>query len=580
MKMSKFYMPTLREDPADAEIASHKLLLRGGMIRRSASGIYSYLPMGYRVVRKIENIVREEMDNFGAQEILMSALQPREIWEMSGRWKTFGPEMFKLRDRNDREFCLGPTAEEYFTDLIKGELKSYKQLPLNIYQIQHKYRDEKRPRFGINRSREFIMKDAYTFDTCEEDLKKAYDNMWRAYEVIFDRLEIDYKVVAGDSGAMGGNNSHEFIALSETGEGVIFYSEGSEFAATDEKAPVYYEINEENVGEEELTKEFTPNCKTIEDVSKFTQVKESHCAKAVDLMVQGKPVLVIIPGDRELNMAKLISYLKVPEHEIEMMEDIDIEERLNSVPGFTGPTSDIPEEVRILIDERVTKMKNLVIGANEKDYHYKNANFKRDFDGEVVKDLLMIREGDIDPETKMPLKSARGIEVGNIFQLGQKYSKSMNATFLDENGKEQYFYMGSYGIGITRTVTAIIEQNHDDKGIIWPLIVAPYHAIISVLNTKDDTQMELGTKLYEELRLKGVEVILDDRKERAGVKFNDRDLIGIPLRITVGKRAEENIVEYSTRSEMENRDITSEEAIEEVMNEISKSLKCLDNFYR
>ncbi|WP_300408886.1 proline--tRNA ligase [Lagierella sp.] len=580
MKMSKFYMPTLREDPADAEIASHKLLLRGGMIRKTASGIYSYLPLGYRVVRKIENIVREEMDNFGSQEILMSALQPREIWEESGRWATFGPEMFKLRDRNDREFCLGPTAEEYFTNLIKGEIKSYKQLPLNIYQIQYKYRDEKRPRFGINRSREFLMKDAYTFDTDMEGLNKAYENMWKAYEVIFDRLKLDYKVVAGDSGAMGGNNSHEFIALSETGEGVIFYSDSSTFAATDEKAEVYYEVDEEDVEMKELTKIFTPNCKTIEDVKEFTNTSSSHCAKAIDLMVEGKPVLVIIPGDRELNVSKLVSYLKVPEHAIEMMTDIDIEEKLNSSPGFTGPSSEIPEDVRIIIDERITKMKNLVIGANEKDYHYKDANYGRDFDGEVVKDLLMIEEGDIDPETKEPLKSARGIEVGNIFQLGEKYSKALDATYLDENGKEQHFYMGSYGIGITRTVTAIIEQNHDDNGIIWPLIVAPYHVIISVMNTRDEDQMELGTKIYENLRLKGVEVILDDRKERAGVKFNDRDLIGIPLRVTVGKRAGEGIVEYSTREKMENSEMDYNDAIEEIMKEVSKSLKCLDNYYR
>ncbi|MDO5017940.1 MAG: proline--tRNA ligase [Lagierella massiliensis] len=580
MKMSKFYMPTLREDPADAEIVSHKLLLRGGMIRKSASGIYTYLPLGYRVVRKIENVIREEMDNFGSQEILMSALQPREIWEMSGRWATFGPEMFKLRDRNDREFCLGPTAEEYFTDLIKGELKSYKQLPMNIYQIQHKYRDEKRPRFGINRSREFIMKDAYSFDTDVEGMKAAYENMWRAYEVIFDRLQLNYKIVAGDSGAMGGNESHEFIALSETGEGVIFYCENSEFAATDEKAEVYYNVNEEDIELKELTKIFTPNCKTIDDVGKFTETVSSHCAKAIDLMVEGKPVLVIIPGNRELNMSKLVSYLKSPEHEIEMMNDVDIVERLNSSPGFTGPTSEIPEDVRVLIDERVTKMKNLVIGANEKDYHYKNANFGRDFNGEIVKDLLMIEEGDIDPNTGEALKSARGIEVGNIFQLGQKYSKSLDAKYLDENGKEKHFYMGSYGIGVTRTITAIIEQNHDDKGIIWPLVVAPYHVIISVVNTKDDVQMELGTKIYEKLMISGVEVMLDDRKERAGVKFNDRDLIGIPLRVTVGKRASENIVEYSTRREMENKEITSEEAIEEIKRELSKSLKCLDSFYR
>lgn len=580
MKMSKFYMPTLREDPADAEIASHKLLLRSGMIRKSAAGIYSYLPLGYRVIRKIENIVREEMDNFGAQEILMSALQPREIWDESGRWATFGPEMFKLRDRNSREFCLGPTAEEYFTTLIKGEVKSYKQLPLNIYQIQTKYRDEKRPRFGINRAREFLMKDAYTFDTDEETMKEAYMNMWRSYEVIFDRLKLDYKVVAGDAGAMGGNSSHEFIALSEVGEGVIFYSQDSDFAATDEKAEVYYSVDDSNIDILPMEKVTTPNCKTIEDVAQYLGVPESHCAKAIDLIVEGKPVLVFIPGDRELNMSKLVAYLGVPEHEIAMMNDEEIVNLLNSVPGFTGPTEKTPEDVRIIIDSRLTEMRNVVIGANEENHHYRYANFGRDFKGEIAKDLLMIQEGDIDPNTGSVLKSARGIEVGNIFQLGTKYSESLDAKYLDENGKEKYFYMGSYGIGVTRSVTAVVEQNHDEKGIIWPLVVAPYHVIVTVVNTKNEEQRELGDRIYEELLLKGVEVLLDDRKERAGVKFNDRDLIGIPLRITVGKGAADNIVEYSTRKEMVNKEISSQEAIEEVMKEISAELKYLDTFYR
>ncbi|QQK08538.1 proline--tRNA ligase [Miniphocaeibacter halophilus] len=580
MKMSKFYMPTLREDPADAEIASHKLLLRSGMIRKSAAGIYSYLPLGYRVVRKIENIVREEMDNFGAQEILMSALQPREIWDQSGRWDTFGPEMFKLHDRNSREFCLGPTAEEYFTTLIKGEIKSYKQLPLNIYQIQTKYRDEKRPRFGINRAREFLMKDAYSFDTDEETMKEAYMNMWRSYEVIFDRLKLNYKVVAGDAGAMGGNSSHEFIALSDVGEGVIFYSEDSDFAATDEKAEVYYSVDDSNITVLPMEKVTTPNCKTIEDVANYLEVPKSHCAKAIDLIVEGKPVLVFIPGDRELNMSKLVSYLGAPEHEIAMMNDEEIVNLLNSAPGFTGPTEKTPEDVRVIIDSRLTEMRNVVIGANEEDHHYRYANFGRDFNGEIAKDLLMIQEGDIDPNTGSVLKSARGIEVGNIFQLGTKYSKSLDAKYLDENGKEKYFYMGSYGIGVTRSVTAVVEQNHDEKGIIWPLVVAPYHVIVTVINSKNKEQIEVGNRIYEELVLKGVEVLLDDRKERAGVKFNDRDLIGIPLRITVGKGATDNIVEYSTRKEMVNKEISSEEAIEEVMKEISSELKYLDTFYR
>lgn len=574
--MNKFYMPTLREDPQDAEIASHKLLLRAGMIRKTAAGLYSYLPLGYRIVRKVENIVREEMDNYGSQEIHMPVTQPREIWEESGRWKTFGPEMFKLKDRNNREFCLGPTAEEYFTDLIKGEIKSYKQLPLNIYQIQTKYRDEKRPRFGINRSREFLMQDAYTFDVDVEAMGEAYMNMWRAYEVVFNRLGLEYKIVAGDSGAMGGNSSHEFIALSDVGEGVICYSDDSDFAATDEKAYVYYQVNDENVEKLSSEKVLTPNCKTIEEVSDFLNVDAAHCLKAVDLMVEGKPVIVFIPGDRELNMTKLIGYLKCPEHEIEMMEEKDIL-ALNSSPGFTGP---IGLDCRIIIDSRVTQMKNFVVGANEENYHIKNVNYGDDFEGEIVEDLLMVQEGDIDPETKSPLKFKRGIEVGNIFQLGQKYSKSMNATFLDENGKEQFFWMGSYGIGVTRSVSAIVEQNHDDKGMIWPLVVAPYHVIITVVNTKNDEQNTLAEKLYEKLLLQGVEVLLDDRKERVGVKFNDRDLIGIPLRITVGKKADEDIVEFSERKTLENVEMSSQEAYDKVMEIINANLKSVGGLYR
>lgn len=569
-------MPTLREDPQDAEIASHKLLLRAGMIRKTAAGLYSYLPLGYRIVRKVENIVREEMDNYGSQEIHMPVTQPREIWEESGRWKTFGPEMFKLKDRNNREFCLGPTAEEYFTDLVKGEIKSYKQLPLNIYQIQTKYRDEKRPRFGINRSREFLMQDAYTFDVDVEAMGEAYMNMWRAYEVVFNRLGLEYKIVAGDSGAMGGNSSHEFIALSDVGEGVICYSDDSDFAATDEKAYVYYQVNDENVEKLSSEKVLTPNCKTIEEVSDFLNVDAAHCLKAVDLMVEGKPVIVFIPGDRELNMTKLIGYLKCPEHEIEMMEEKDIL-ALNSSPGFTGP---IGLDCRIIIDSRVTQMKNFVVGANEENYHIKNVNYGDDFEGEIVEDLLMVQEGDIDPETKSPLKFKRGIEVGNIFQLGQKYSKSMNATFLDENGKEQFFWMGSYGIGVTRSVSAIVEQNHDDKGMIWPLVVAPYHVIITVVNTKNDEQNTLAEKLYEKLLLQGVEVLLDDRKERVGVKFNDRDLIGIPLRITVGKKADEDIVEFSERKTLENVEMSSQEAYDKVMEIINANLKSVGGLYR
>ena len=565
MKMKRYYMPTLREDPQEAEIISHKLLLRAGMIRKSAAGIYSYLPLGYRAIKKVENIVREEMDRMGGYEILMSALQPKEIWEESGRWQTFGPEMFKVSDRNEREFCLGPTAEEYFTTLISGEIKSYKQLPLNIYQIQTKYRDEKRPRFGINRAREFSMKDAYTFDVSPEMMMESYKEMWKAYEKVFNRLGLNYKIVAGDAGAMGGNSSHEFIALSDVGEGVICYCDESGYSATDEKAKVVYKVDESGE-EKELELVYTPDCKTIEEVSDFLKQETKKCVKAVDLIVAGEPVIVFIPGDRELNLTKLCGYLGVPEHEVEMMDD-EMISKIGTFAGYTGP---VDLKVRKILDKRVTLMKNVVVGGNKESHHYINCNFGRDFDGEIVEDLLMVKEGDVCPESGYPLKFARGIEVGNIFQLGTKYSKALNATFLDENGVSQYFWMGSHGIGITRSITAIIEQNNDEKGIIWPIQVAPFHAIVTVVNINDEEQMKLGEKIHDELESQGVEVMLDDRKERIGVKFNDRDLIGIPLRITVGKKAGENIIEFSTRKEMENFEMSSEEAINRVLEEVRK----------
>ena len=570
MKLSKLYMPTLREAPSDAEIASHKLLLRGAFIRKSASGVYTYLPLGYRVVRKVEEIAREEMDNAGSQEILMSAIQPKEIWEQSGRWEKFGPEMFKLKDRHDRDFCLGPTAEEYFTTLIKDEVKSYKQLPLNLYQIQTKYRDEKRPRFGINRAREFTMKDGYSFDTNPETMKESYMNMYYAYEKMFDRLRLDYKIVQGDNGAMGGSESHEFIALAETGEGVIAYSESGKYAATSEKAEVVYNLPGK---EEKLEKEIveTPGTTTIEAVSEFLNVSKSKCAKAIDLMVEGKPVFVFIPGDRELNMAKLVGFLGVAEHSIEMMSDEEII-ALGSRPGFTGPVG-ISEDARIIVDKNITEINNLVVGANKEDAHIKNVNYGRDFEAEICEDLLEVQEGDIIPETGEEYKFARGIEVGNIFQLGTKYSSTIGATYLDENGKDQLIWMGSYGIGVTRSVAAIVEQNHDEDGVIWPMTVAPYHVIVTVVNNKNEEQMALGEEIYNKLKEEKIEVLLDDRKERAGVKFNDRDLIGIPLRITVGKKAVDNVVEYSTRREKVNEEISVEESINRAIKTVREELK-------
>ncbi|BFL72351.1 MULTISPECIES: proline--tRNA ligase [Anaerococcus] len=568
MRLSKYYMPTLRENPVDAETASHKLLVRGAFIRKQGSGIYSFLPLGQKVKNKIIDIVRESMDNHYAIEISTSVLQDREIWEMSGRWDTFGPEMFKLTDRNDREYALGPTAEEALTALIKDELNSYKQLPLNLYQIVDKFRDEKRPRFGINRSRDFLMKDAYSFDKDMEGLEESYKLMWDAYVEAFDRMGLDYKIVEGDTGSMGGRVSHEFIALAETGEGVIFYTEDSDYAATDEKARFKFDFSPEDKKELELVK--TPDVTSIEEVSEFLNIPANKFAKAVDLNIKGEPVFVIIPGDRELNDAKLLSYLKVAEHDVEMMDDETIEKFTGAKAGFTGPKG--LEDVRILIDESITKMNNVVIGANRTDYHYINANYDRDFTGEVVEDLLMAKEGDMAYDESGILKSARGIEVGNIFQLGTKYSEALEAYFLDENGKQQPFIMGSYGIGISRSVSAIVEQNYDDNGIIWPTAVAPFEAIVTIVNINNEEQSKLGEDIYKQLEKKGIDVLLDDRKERAGVKFNDRDLIGIPYRITVGKDASDNIVEYSTRKAMKNYKITKDEAINTVISSVKEDL--------
>ena len=569
MRLSNYYMPTLREDPVDAETASHKLLVRGAFIRQQASGIYSFLPLGKKVLNKIEAIVRDAMDSYGAIEVATSILQPRVIWDKSTRWETFGPEMFKLKDRHDREYALGPTAEESFVDLVKNELNSYKQLPLNLYQIVDKFRDEKRPRFGINRSRDFLMKDAYTFDEDQAGLEKAYMNMWEAYEYAFDKMKLDYKIVEGDTGAMGGHKSHEFIALSESGEGVILYTENSNSAYTDEKARSIIKPLEEELKDLELVQ--TTDKKTIEDVSSFLNTEAKRCAKAIDLVVQGQPVFVFVPGDRELNMAKLISYLKVPEHEIEMADDETIEKYTKAPAGYTGPIG--IEDARIIIDKSLTKINNLVVGANKPGYHYINANYGRDFEGEIAEDLIMAKEGDEAYDGSGVYKSARGIEVGNIFQLGTKYSKALEATFLDQNGVSKYFEMGSYGIGISRSISAIVEQYHDDKGIIWPTSVAPFEVIITLIKPNDEAQLSVAEKIYKELKAKRIDVLLDDRKERPGVKFNDRDLIGIPYRITVGKDAIDSIVEYSTRAEMENQNLDVDEVIKLVCENIYKDLE-------
>ena len=563
MRLSQMYIRTLREVPNEAEIQSHIWLLRAGMIRKLVSGVYGFMPLGFRSVRKIEEIVRREMDAKGGQEIHMSALQPAELWQESGRWYAYGPEMWRLKDRNEREFCLGPTHEEIFTDIVRSEVNSYRQLPLNLYQIQTKYRDEKRPRFGLMRSREFVMKDAYSFDRDWEGLDHSYNEMYDAYEKIFTRCGLVFRAVEADTGAIGGSASHEFTALSEVGESEIAYCEHCDMAATTERAAC---VDEAPSAEAELPMEkvVTPGTKTIEDVANFLKVEQSKTMKALLFKVYGETedvfeyVAAFIRGDRELNMTKLINALGIPEHAIEFANENEMGDATGCVGGFTGPTG--LHDCKTVVDSELIGQKNLVAGACEVDHHILNVNYGRDFKGDIITDLKLLKAGDKCPVCGSPIKLARGIEVGQVFKLGTKYSKSMGAYYKDENMEDQLIIMGCYGIGVTRTLAAIVEQHHDDNGIIWPMTVAPYHAIVTVVNTGDEVQEALAETIYQELLKAGVEALIDDRKERPGVKFKDADILGIPIRITVGKKATEGVVEYKLRRDSAFEEISGQEA--------------------
>ena len=547
MKMSNMLVSTLREVPAEAEIDSHKLMLRAGMIRKMAAGVYNYMPIGLKVLKNVEDIVREEMNAAGAQEFLASALLPAELWQESGRWGVYGAELFRLKDRGNREFCLGPTHEEVFTDIARNEIKSYKQLPVNLYQIQTKYRDERRPRFGIMRSREFIMKDAYSFDKDQAGLDASYDKMHDAYVKIFNRCGIDAKCVAADSGAIGGSNSAEFMVKSEVGEDDVVFCTCCDYAANIEKAPSTPEVAE---AEElkEMIKTETPNIRTIEELVKFFNTTEKKFAKTLIFNADGKIVAVMVRGDREVNEVKVSNALGGIV-DLNMATAEEVFAATNAGVGFAGPVG-IKVDT-LLVDEEVSKMFNFVVGANETGYHLENVNYGRDFEG-TVGDFRNITIGEKCPECGGEVTIARGTEVGHIFKLGTKYSEAMNATFIDENGKNVPFVMGCYGIGVTRTMASIIEQHHDENGIIWPLSVAPYHVSVIPVNIKDEVQMEIANKLYNELRAMGVDAILDDRNERPGVKFKDSELIGIPMRVTVGKKISDGEVEFKLRDgEME-----------------------------
>ena len=558
MRVSKLFMATQREIPADAEIPSHQLMLRAGLIRKVASGIYSFMPLGYRTYRKVENVIREEMDKAGAQELIMPALLPAEVYQESGRWEKFGPEMFRLSDRGGRSFCLGPTHEEPFTEAVRDTISSYKQLPVTLYQIQHKYRDEKRPRFGIMRGREFVMKDAYSFDVDEAGLDESYDTMYKAYRSTFDRLGLDYTVVDADSGAMGGSGSQEFMVKSEVGEDGICYCDECGYAANEEKAGCVTPA-QDTAEMLEIEKIHTPDVKTIEELVGYMNCGADKFVKTILYNIDGKIVAAMCRGDRDINETKLANLYDATE--MELAAFVDVERVTGAKVGFAGPVG-LKEKIDIVVDSEVSVMRNFVVGADETDYHLKNVNIGRDFEATTIADIRNAVEGDTCPKCgKGKMKMARGVEVGHIFKLGTKYSKALNCVYLDKDGKSNLVVMGCYGIGVGRTLAAIIEQHHDDNGIIWPAEVAPYKVIVVPTKVNDEENMGLAEKIYKDLQDAGVEVLIDDRNERPGVKFKDADLIGIPLRITVGRRAGEGIVEVKRRDSAEASEMTADEAI-------------------
>lgn len=564
MKQSKILIPTLKETPKGAEALSHKMLVRAGYIKQISAGMYAYLPLAYRVLRKIETIVREEMEKTSAHEMLMPDVLPADLWRESGRYDTYGPELFKFKNRHDTDFILGPTHEETFTELIRDSVKSYKQLPLVLYQIQNKYRDEDRPRYGLLRSREFIMKDAYSFAANEGDLDVAYRDMEKAYRQIFDRMGLKYRVIIGDGGAMGGSDSKEFSAMAAVGEDTIVYSDKSDYYANLEMAKAKVTDEPSTEAEESLKKVETPNVKSIDEVADFLKVSPQKTIKSMLYMADDKPVLVLVRGDYDVNDVKVKNYLKADF--LELATDEQAQKYLGANFGSLGPVG-VSEDVKVLADLRVKNVKNAVVGADTDGYHYMNANEGRDFRVDEVDDFVVVKEGELSPDGKGTLKFTRGIEIGHIFKLGTRYSKSLNANILDENGRSIPVIMGSYGIGISRLLSAISEQNADENGLVWPVSVAPYAVHVIPVNAKKAVQMDLANQIEYELTQSGLDVLVDDRKERAGVKFADSDLMGIPLRITIGKKAEDGIVEIKIRQ--------NGETVESKVEELSETVKIL-----
>ncbi|MGO2604313.1 MAG: proline--tRNA ligase [Leuconostoc mesenteroides] len=563
MKQSKLLMPTLRDIPAEAEVKSHQLLLKAGYIRPIVAGMFSYLPLAKRVLNKIETIIREEMDKIDANEMLVPEVLPAELWQRSGRYETYGPALYKFKNRQDRDFILGPTHEETFTQLIADEIKSYKKLPLTVYQIQAKFRDENRPRFGLLRTREFIMKDAYSFSADQEGLDEAFHNMEEAYTNIFDRLGLEYRAIVGDAGAMGGSDSKEFSAPAAAGEDTIAYSDATDYAANLEMAKDFYERRSATAEQLALEKISTPNEKTIDDVATLLDKPKNELVKTIMFVADDELVAVVTTGDFEVNEVKVQNYLHADS--LVMAEEADVRKAVGAGFGSLGPVG-LPEEVKLLVDERAADLANFAAGANEDGMHYVNINWNRDVDllAENVSDFRTVREGDLAIDGKGKLQFTSGIEIGHIFKLGTRYSKTLGAQVLDNNGRQTDVIMGSYGIGVSRLLSAIAEQKADEDGLVWPASVAPFDIHIVPINMKDEDQARVAEQLETLLVAQGMEVLVDDRKERAGVKFADADLIGLPIRITVGKKADEDVVEVKVRASNTNIEMRVSEVVDSV----------------
>ncbi|MFB0823707.1 proline--tRNA ligase [Chromobacterium violaceum] len=568
MRASQFFISTLKEAPADADITSQKLMIRAGFIRKQAAGIYSWMPMGLRVVRKVETIIREEMNRAGGIEVSLPVVQPAELWQETGRWDAMGAELLRFKDRHERDFALQPTAEEVITDIARRELRSYRALPKNFYQIQTKFRDERRPRFGVMRGREFTMKDAYSFDRSAEDAGKSYDNMYAAYRRIFDRLGLTYRAVAADTGAIGGDRSHEFQVIADTGEDAIVYCPNSEYAANIELAEAVAPAGERAAASAALSKVHTPKVKTIAELVDFLKIDIKQTVKAVVVEgEQGEAVLMMVRGDHELNEVKAqkVAGIKNP---LAFASPAAIRDAFGANPGSLGP---VGFKGRVIADRTVAKMADFVIGANEDDQHYTGANFGRDCAEPEVFDIRNVVEGDPSPDGQGALAIQRGIEVGHVFYLGTKYSAAMNATFLDEDGKPKPFEMGCYGIGVTRILGAAIEQNYDDKGMIWPDSIAPFAVVICPVGyDRSEAVKEAADKLYADLQARGVDVMLDDRGERPGAMFADWELIGAPHRVTIGDRGlKEGKVEYQHRRDSEATAVAADAILEHVLSKLA-----------